>query len=311
MTVAHASIPKRTNRVLAGALLAAHFMVLIVVPLSGMPLILAAVCLAVLALAGPTQWALIHEAIHGMLLPQRRANHVLGRVLAGCFGAPLRALRFAHLRHHRYNRTPQGREETYDPDVRSRSAAFVQHYLRIGIGLYAGELALNFLCWLPPRLLRPHLRRLCPDFADGTSGMARVAERELLDRAALREIRVDAFLVLVLYAIAFALYARHWPLLLAFFALRGFLASQFDHAPHHATPLDLRDYALNMPAPRWLSAWLLNFNLHRTHHLNPSLPWNALPRMTTFESGDIGFARAVLRQWRGPIAVRENGATVR
>ncbi|HEX7917259.1 fatty acid desaturase, partial [Rudaea sp.] len=121
----------------------------------------------------------------------------------------------------------------------------------------------------------------------------------------------DAFLVLALYTIAFALYARHWPLLLTFLATRGFLASQFDHAPHHATPLDLRDYALNMPAPRWLSAWLLNFNLHRTHHLNPSLPWNALPRVASFEPGDIGFVRAVLRQWRGPIAVRENGAAAR
>ncbi|WP_018973271.1 fatty acid desaturase family protein [Rudaea cellulosilytica] len=296
---------------LAGALLAMHFAALIVVPLSGMPPILAAACLTVLALAGPTQWALIHEAIHGMLLPQRGANHVLGRVLADCFGAPFRALRFAHLRHHRYNRTPQGREEIYDPETCSRGAAFMQHYLRIGIGLYAGELALNFLCWLPPRLLRPHLRRLCPDFADGTPGMARFAERELLDHAALREMRVDAFLVLGLYAIAFALYAEHWPQLLAFLALRGFLASQFDHAPHHATPLDLRDYALNMRAPRWLGAWLLNFNLHRAHHLHPNLPWNGLPRVATFESGDIGFVRAVLRQWRGPIAVGKNSATVR
>jgi len=297
--------------VLAGALLAMHFMVLIAVPLSGMPRMPAAACLAILALAGPTQWALIHEAIHGMLLPQRGANHVLGRILAGCFGAPFRALRFAHLRHHRYNRTPQGREETYDPEVRSHGAAFLQHYLRIGIGLYVGEFALNFLCWLPPRLLRPYLQRLCPDFAEGTPGMARIAERELLDRAALREMRVDAFLVLSLYTIAFALYARQWPLLLAFLALRGFLASQFDHAPHHATPLDLRDYALNMHAPRWLSAWLLNFNLHRTHHLHPNLPWSALPGVATFESGDIGFVRAVLRQWRGPIAVRKNSAAAR
>lgn len=299
------------NSVLAGILLAMHFIVLIVMPLSGMPSTAMAAGLASLALAGPTQWALIHEAIHGMLLPRRAANHVLGRALAGCFGAPFRALRFAHLRHHRYNRTPQGREETYDPEVRSRGAAFVQHYLRIGIGLYAGELALNFLCWLPPHLLRPHLRRLCPDFADGAPGMARIAERELLDRAALREMRVDAFLVLALYTTAFALYAGHWPLLLACLALRGFLASQFDHAPHHATPLDLRDHALNMRAPRWLSAWLLNFNLHRAHHLNPNLPWNALPQAATFEPGDIGFVHAVLRQWRGPIAVRKNDATAR
>jgi len=33
--------------------------------------------------------------------------------------------------------------------------------------------------------------------------------------------------------------------------------------------------------------------------------------VATFESGDIAFVRAVLRQWRGPIAVGKNSATVR
>ena len=64
-------------------------------------------------------------------------------------GVPFRAVRFAHLRHHRYNRTAWGREEIYDPAERSTFVAYVLHYLRITCGLYVGELALSLLCWLP------------------------------------------------------------------------------------------------------------------------------------------------------------------
>ena len=61
------------------------------------------------------------SAIHGVLLPGRAANERLARLLAILFGVPFRAVRFAHLRHHRYNRTPWGREEIYDPAERPRS----------------------------------------------------------------------------------------------------------------------------------------------------------------------------------------------
>ena len=303
-------IPAAHNVALASFIACANASALLVAPLFHSPAV--AVALATIAaFASPTHWALIHEAIHGLLLPGRVANERLARVLAILFGAPFRAVRFAHLRHHRYNRSVAGREEVYDPAGRSRVAAFAMHYVRIACGLYVGELALSLLCWLPRRVLRRHLARLCPDLRDGSGSMMAVAEREVLGAKALAQIRIDALAILALYGTAFALYGSRWPILAAMLGVRAFLASQLDHAPHHGTPLDRREHALNLAAPRWLRAVLLNFNFHRAHHEHPHLPWRALPARATCEAGDISLARGVLRQWRGPIALPDAAAIER
>jgi len=297
-------IPARINAALAALVAVVHVAALIALPAArGVPDAVLIGAIAIAALGTPTHWALIHEAIHGVLLPGRAANERLARLLAILFGVPFRAVRFAHLRHHRYNRTPWGREEIYDPAERSTFAAYALHYLRITCGLYVGELALSFLCWLPRPVLRKHLHALCPDTSDGTPGMGVVADREVLSAAALAQIRIDAVAVIALYGGAFALYGTRWPMLAALLAVRAFLSSQLDHAPHHGTPLERRDHALNLAAPRWLRHVLLNFNFHRAHHRHPHLPWRSLPALADTQPGDIAFARAVLRQWRGPIAL--------
>ncbi len=297
-------IPLRINAMLAALVVVVHVAALLVLPaMHGVPDGVLIGAAAVAALGTPTHWALIHEAIHGVLLPRRGANEHLARVLAILFGVPFRAVRFAHLRHHRYNRTPWGREEIYDPAEHSTLAAYVLHYARITVGLYVGELVLSFLCWLPRPILRRHLHALCPDTSDGTPGMSVVADREVLSATALMQIRIDAIGVLAFFGSAFALYGARWPILVALLVVRAFISSQLDHAPHHGTPLERRDHAMNLTAPRWLQHVLLNFNFHRTHHRHPHLPWRSLPSLADTEPGDIPFATAVLRQWRGPIAL--------
>jgi fatty acid desaturase len=301
-TIRH--IPTRINAALAGLVVVVHVAALIALPAArGVPDSVLIGAIAIAAFGTPTHWALVHEAIHGVLLPGRATNEALARVLAILFGVPFRAVRFAHLRHHRYNRTAWGREEIYDPAERSTFAAYVLHYLRITCGLYIGELALSLLCWLPRPMLRKYLHALCPDTSDGTPGMGVVADREVLSATALAQIRIDAVAVIALYGGAFALYGARWPILAALLVVRAFISSQLDHAPHHGTPLERRDHALNLPAPRWLQHVLLNFNFHRTHHRHPHLPWRSLPALADTEPGDIAFAHAVLRQWRGPIAL--------
>ena len=303
MSAAASRIPIRINLALACAVVLTHAIALIVLPVvhAGAPALF--VAMAVAALMSPTHWALIHEAIHGLLLPRRGDNEHLARLLAILFGVPFRAVRFAHLRHHRYNRTPWGREEFYDPSTRTRPVAFALHYGRITFGLYAGELALSVLCWLPRAILRRRLTALCPDPGDGAPGMAVVVDRDVLSPRALAQIRLDALCVVALYATAFALCGAHWPVLAGMLLVRAFIASQLDHAPHHDTPLGRRDHALNLTAPRWLRALLLNFNFHRTHHQHPNLPWRSLPDLAELEAGDISFVRGVLRQWGGPVAL--------
>ncbi|MBX3726633.1 MAG: fatty acid desaturase [Xanthomonadales bacterium] len=298
----------RLNLLLAGALLAGHLAALLVVPATlgpggGWWLLLAA-----LALTSPALWALVHEAIHGLLLPGRAGNEALGRALAICFGAPLDPLRFAHLRHHRYNRSSIARDEVFDPRDTSRVRACAIHHLRLLGGLYVAELALNLLVWLPRRVLARLPFLAAPgEWPGADEGARRLAESTLLASAPLTRMRIDALFVLALYALAFWLAGSHWPTLLAMLAVRGLLVSALDNAYHHGTPLAPGPgnhlFALNLRAPPWLSRALLNMNLHRAHHRRVRLPWTALPAHADRHPDDPPFWSGLLRQWRGPIEV--------
>lgn len=301
-----ATTPVRRNAALAISMVAMHLLALWVVPWRQLAPVWMISLLAIAAVLSPLLWSLIHEAIHGLLFRSPGANRTCGRLLSIVFGSPFRALRFAHLRHHRYNRTEWGREEVYDRSKQSRWAAWLFHYARITVGLYVVELAMLFACWLPVAFLRRHLIGQSPDLPDGSAGMQRMLDRDVLGVAAIREIRIDSLAVLALYGSSMILYGAHWPWLVGMLAVRALLASQLDHAPHHGTPLDVREYALNMHAPRWIRLCVLNFTLHRVHHAYPHLPWTALPEIRDDTSGiDIGYGTAILRQWRGPIALDE------
>lgn len=300
-------IPARINLALAVALLVLHVGALLAVPLWLLPqhtgwLLL----LLVVALISPTLWSLIHESIHGLLHPNARVNALLGRALAIVFGAPLRPLRFAHLRHHRYNRTSIARDEVYEAGTDSRTLALLRHHLRLLGGLYWAELALNLLVWLPRRVLaRMSFLVHPPEWPAAQAPARHLAERELLTSNARWEMRLDALVVIALYATAFWLFGPWWPALLAMLLLRGLLVSALDNAYHHETPLAEADglhlFALNLRASRTVRAWLLNMNLHRTHHRNARLPWSELAAHGDDHADDLDFWRGVARQWRGPV----------
>src|SRR5690348_16997085 len=52
-----------------------------------------------------TLFALLHESVHGLLLPEPRWNRRLGRVAAAFFPTSLTLQRGFHLTHHRNNRS--------------------------------------------------------------------------------------------------------------------------------------------------------------------------------------------------------------
>jgi len=305
----HYAIPERTNRLLTASLLGLHVLVLLVLPVSwrwlpggasaGWPLIV--VALALLALTSSTLWALVHEAIHGLLSSDERRNRRCGRALAIVHGCPLRMLRHGHLHHHRNSRGPADRSEVYDPLEQSGWRAAMVHYVRVGGGLYAAELLFNLVIFLPQNLLQRMLRSTHPG-ADQAADLQR-ASAELFAGKHLRELCMDALLVMILYATAFWLWAGLWWCLLLVLGWRALAISMVDNAFHYATPLDDKFYALNLRLPQWLSCGILHFNLHRAHHRDVRAPWSALPQIAELQADDPGFATAVLRQLGGPIAL--------
>jgi fatty acid desaturase len=297
--------PARLERLAARG--AAALTLLVACALFGVPLLLPhgiawALVLVPAVLLSNSYWAVLHEAVHGNLLPDRDANDRFGRILAILFGSAFGLLRTAHLGHHRFNRHTFDRPDTFDAARTGRLTAYGRYYWGLAFGLYLGEIAGPLACLLPRALVGRLIdKALLPE----EPGVAAHARRLLLTPGALREVRMDGLLAVALLALAFWLYGAYWPLLAAFLVLRGFLVGFVDNLYHHGTPLDDRRFAWNLALPRWASVMILHGNLHRLHHHRPSLPWHQLPTVMARAGDrfDESFWGASRRQLLGPIEI--------
>lgn len=243
-------------------------------------------------------WALIHEAIHGVLFRSRLANRLAGRTQAILFGAAFDLLRWGHLLHHALSRTRRERSEVYVAGEDNRPWFTLNYYFRLTGGLYWFEV-LGALIFLLPR---PAIRWVASHLG-GEHNVVDPLTEKLVAPATLRAVRIDGGFVLTLYGVAFSLYGEHaWMLVLALMG-RAFLISVVDNAFHYGTPLEDSKYARNLALPAWASALILHFNLHGAHHLRPGLAWWALSgyhrqSRAGFQGNWIG---TLLHQFRGPI----------
>ncbi|MEA3115202.1 MAG: hypothetical protein QOG58_5001, partial [Caballeronia sp.] len=255
-----------------------------------------------LVVLAPTHWGLIHEAIHGQLLPRRRLNESAGRVLAITFLLPFDAVRFGHLMHHRFTREPYDRPDVHDSSS-NRVRARIHYYARLLGGLYAAELALPVLAFLPVGRTRQVVAQ-----AIGNEGPAGLNVQRLFvgfagDPVRRSRIRRDWLLSLLLHAGAFYLYGAWWPTLAMTMYLRGVWLSVADNLPHYDVALDEPERARNFHAPRIWQAVLMNHHLHQLHHRHPTLPWTALPTLAreiavpSATVGDAAYFRTALRQF--------------
>jgi fatty acid desaturase len=258
---------------------------------------------AALVLGTQGYWALIHEAMHGHLGATPRTSHRLGRVLCWFFPAPFRVLRTGHLLHHALNRSEFDRNEVYDPCVQSRGRAAFTYYPRLLIGLYLAEVAATVLVWLPRAWLQAGVVRTAGRY--GTAGQALVPRltQQCLSRAALRELRVDSAVILVLVGAAAWCHSAAPGWFFGMLLARGVIVSFSDNAFHYGTAVADRQAALNLATAAWYARWVCYFNLHGTHHRHPALPWWELPQAFAREGGryDGRWARQALRQLRGPL----------
>lgn len=250
-------------------------------------------------------WALHHEAIHSGFHPDRRANQAAGRLMAVLLGSSFAVLRFGHLMHHRYNRNPIDRPDSYDPARESRWKAKLAFLFNLTCGLYLVEVAVPLACLLPRRLIRRIVDRVYRGEHPALRAIHQSAERLFLDPRRLATIRTDAILAATLVGISAFLYGAFWPMLLGFLLARGALISVFDNVYHFATPVDRPDYARNLWLPALFRMLILNMNLHRVHHLRPALPWWALPGelRATGDGFDAKLFPTALAQFTGPVAV--------
>jgi fatty acid desaturase len=294
------------NGVLAALLTAASVFALIVLPLGPMAADArwAWLLLPLAALTG-SHWALLHEAIHGLLHPHPGANRAVGRLLAVLGGSSFRVLRFGHLMHHRFNRYRMDRPDCFDPAEISPARARLRYFFDLFGGLYLIEVATP-LVFLLPRVLCRRLVGRVYTHPDATVQQVRdIALQTFIGARQIRELRQDAVLVLGLFTAAAMAWGPDWPLLVAFLFGRGAVISFMDNVYHYRTPLDVVEFAHNLKLPRLLRLAVLNINLHRVHHHEPHLPWWRLQARFRERADryDGAYLPAALAQLRGPAPV--------
>lgn len=294
-----AAITADANLALGVAHVAANLVQLFILPLFLLPASRwwALALLPLAALNNPF-WSLIHETIHDLFHPSRRVNRAAGRALSLFFGAPFLVLRLSHLLHHKLNRSLVEATEVYTPESCSRRRAALGYFAHICGGLYLLELASPLMFFLP----RAVLRRIEKKYFMGADLPGNLM-RSLMRDEAVREIRTDGILVLLLFGASALCYGANWPFLVLALCARAFLISFLDNVYHYETPVGDTFYARNLALPALFSLGLLHFNFHGVHHRNPAIPWCGLPQAFELQRRDFDarYFDAAMAQFRGPI----------
>jgi fatty acid desaturase len=302
---ANLTIPEAFNFGLAGLHISLNLFQLFILPLYLLPKSLRwSIFLVPIACSNNPLWALLHEAIHDLFNSSGRINLVFGRVLAIFFGSPFHILRQTHLSHHKFNRsaTEKG-TEIYDPGEVSKTKANFRYFFYIFCGLYLLEVSSTCIFFLPGNILRKMRQRL----VDHGDIQEKWLAQKFADEKIVRDIRIDGVAIFLVFALNAFCFGRHWTLLLFLLVGRTFFISIMDNVYHYRTPLHVTVSGHNLFLPGVFSRLLVNFNLHRIHHANPSVPWVKLPDFFAQqgETFDRGFFTAVLDQLRGPIAASD------
>jgi fatty acid desaturase len=244
-----------------------------------------------------TLFSLMHESVHGLLLPGARANQWAGRFAAAFFPTSLTLQRGFHLTHHRNNRSPQERFDYIEPgDI---GWAKWLHWYGILTGLYWLVTQLGLLIYLvAPVFLRiPVLRRATSRFARQSSSRAYLEVFDRVDGTAVRAELLASLAFQALLFVALDLSFTGWALCYAAFAVHW---SGLQYADHAFSPLDAHDGAWNLRANPFSRALFLNYHLHLAHHRHPNTPWLYLGEHVDESQPRPSFLGIWLTMWRGP-----------
>lgn len=210
-------------------------------------------CTPILALVSYAHYTLVHESIHGNLVPGyprlRWLNEVVGWIGALGMGAPWPILKRTHVKHHSHTNTE------LDPDI------FVKGSLP--------QLLVKWTkLWTAALIPLPLFKYLDRNRFERISGL-------LLGTEVWQAAAVTCFTLALLVAAAFTGHLTEWfflwllPIRLATLILNVF----FQWLPHH--PFDRTERYLNTRISLWAGGTIftLQQNLHLMHHLWPSVPF--------------------------------------
>jgi fatty acid desaturase len=293
-------VPWRLNLALAGAVLSVYaaFFEGRALLAAGHVGVFAVTLVAFVALT-PTLWGLIHEGIHGRIVPGLIATRTTSRVLSVLLGFSFDAVQFGHLMHHRYNGHEHDRPNRIKPGEPAWASWF-RHCLHLFGGHYLFTTLVGAVSFAPARLRNNMLEGALAGDQPDIAAMRRGALKWCADSQRLMRIRIDFATSILLLVITFAHYGPYWPALLLGWYGRAFLYSTLDNLPHYGMGGRGDASAKNLTLHPALAVMVLNHNLHRLHHERPNLPWRSLSAHRTETPTDGDYFMAGLRQFTGP-----------
>lgn len=244
-----------------------------------------------------TLFSLLHEATHGVLHANPRANVWMGRLAAAFFPTSFSLQRSFHLTHHRNNRSESERFDYFRRDD-NKFLKLAQWY-SILTGLY--WLFVPFGCvvyfFFPGALRSRLLRGAESTVARQTSADAYLGSLDIASGVTIRlEILLSAAVQTALI-VALDLTAVGWLCCYAAFAVNW---SSLQYADHAWSPLDVRNGAWNLRVNPLVRLLFLNYHHHLAHHQNPTAPWIDLPKLVDPSVPQPSFLGIWLAMWRGP-----------
>lgn len=255
---------------------------------------MAAVCFS---FVNNTIFALLHEAVHGVLHSSKVVNRWGGRFAAAFFPTGYMVQRAFHTTHHRNNR---GRFEQFDylhdDDVKWLKIA---QWYAILTGVYWLVTVLGVAAFaVVPRALRVRLLRARESrVARQTSSGPYLDALDVLPAvpARLELLGTAAFQAALIYTLDLS--AAGW---LACYAAFGLNWSSLQYADHAFSPLDPQHGAWNLRVNPVVRALFLNYHCHLAHHQHPRAAWIHLPGLVDPSAPRPRFVDIWWSMWRGP-----------
>ena len=243
-------------------------------------------------------YAIIHEAEHAMLFPNRRWNDLAGAAMALFFPAPFHLIRQGHLGHHFRNRSDDEAFDFYfEEDHR------LWRYL-ILYGILTG-------CYWIVVVLGNVIFLFFPFAADKkywNFDRPSHAFMESLNPSYRRLIRLECLAAISLHvAIIWFFHIPPLNYAIMYFGF-GFTWSTMQYVHHYGTERHVTRGARNLRLWEPIDRLWLNHNWHLVHHEHPTVPWVHLPALggitRTEKRGFILWS--YLKMWRGPRKATEH-----
>ena len=244
-----------------------------------------------------TNYALMHEAAHGVLHHHARYNWLSGMILSWLFPMSFTVFRVSHVVHHCCNRTDHEMFDCYyERDF--KPVKFVQWYGLL-LGLWWPLIPVgNMLLAIHPGILRTRPFR---------SARSTSVVFNDYDRGLTRLLRMEVLLALVFWFSIINLFALRWETILIFYLCFAVNWSTRQYVTHAFTVRDVKNGALNLEVSRPMSWILLQGQWDLVHHQHPHISWIHLPALGESSAQPISYWKQYIRLWKGPRPCNEPG----